>query len=269
MARLAKLISFILMPVFTIGGLIFALFRSQPLGPALLDANKILLMADSPPSLPGGLVHVLLAPTGPILWVLLCTVWLAVLVYTLRSQSLLRKLGLGSAGRIPDRRGIKIRRTRSAGLAFALPLALAAGTVWPWITPRAPALGFLLALAMFGGFMIIALTRGRGQRRFGPTTSIGVLAGWATISASAALAALLVDPLGLSQNHAALIALLACALTATHAQLRLGYPFAYSVTVIWGLTGITFATMHSNLPVASGAAIAIMAVVIALVRVAS
>lgn len=281
MDRLVKSLSFILMPLFILSGVGFSLWRHETPESAVISSDRgdnILRLVDSPPSLPGGLMHILLVPDDPVLWALLITVWISALVCTMRLCNLWRGFVRISGGSAPDGAGqsdfLMFRRPgprmESGWAAFGLPLALAAGAIWPWVTQKTPLLGFLLACAIFAGLMTSALTRPGGRnRRLESISAIGVLAGWTTLAVSVALAALLVDLAGLSQTHAALIALLFCAICATRVQLRMGCPLAYSVTIIWALTGIALATMNSNLQVAIAAAIAILAVVGALVRVAS
>lgn len=148
-------------------------------------------------------------------------------------------------------------------------IGLLAAAVWPWIFEARPAAGFLLASLTLTGILAGAMLRGWLGERYRPSSSLGILAGWAVLATCAAFASLLERSLGTSDTLAALVSLLILAVAAANIQLHLGSPFGFSVTVIWGLLGLIVATIGSDATVATAAALSITFVGVALVRVSS
>lgn len=221
------------------------------------------LFSDEPEFLAGGLTGLLHDPDSIVLMLLSIFVWLAVLGYVLRVTGTLQRL-------IDEPQSATPRDLSERTAPMEPPLLIAgliAGALWPWIGAERPVLGFLVAALMFVGMTGAALSRLGGGKGMAPSTSLGMLAGWATIEISAALATLLYQTLGIPQTAAALLALLVCAMAAVWTQLKIGAPFAYSLTVTWGLLGIAIATMADNITIASATAIAMTVVGLALVRV--
>lgn len=163
-------------------------------------------------------------------------------------------------------------RTHSGSAAplreiIALSVGLLAAAVWPWIFAGHPIRGFVLAAIMLAMILGAAMARCSFALPYRSSTSLGVLAGWATLVTCAAFASLLERHLGISSTLSALVALMICAIAAANIQLHLGSPFGFSVTVIWGLLGLVIATMGSDATIATAAALSITFVGFAVVRV--
>ncbi|GEM_PF-5506639 len=149
----------------------------------------------------------------------------------------------------------------------ALIAGLALATVWPWIFPLRPMLGFVLAALMLAMILAAAMIRPSSQKTQPVSMTLGILAGWATLVTCAVFATLLERNLGTSATLSGLVALLICAIAAANIQLHLGSPFSYSVTVMWGLLGMAMASISSDAAVATAAVLAITYVGVAVIRV--
>lgn len=227
------------------------------------------LLAEPVTIIPGGVGLLFVDPQGPVLILLLSCVWLAAFGYLLRVSGLLGRLldGEGSGhhwSHVLDRIAI--------GEAPALMCGLIAGAIWPWVPPDKAILRFLVAAVLFAGVIGAAGLRLRQLRRpqgrgLAASTSLGMMAGWATLVLCMSFCALLDARLGMSQTMSTLIALLICAILTVWFQLQIGSPFAYSLTVNWGLLGIAVAMMSGNVTIATATAIAMTVVGVALVRV--
>lgn len=238
--------------------------EAAPLSAIHIDSidNMTLMQAAPVGSLQGGLVRPLLIPEGPVEWSVLILVWIATLTYTMRRAGVLHK---PAEGRTFEALAAPPTNT---GEAIAMPIAFLAGALWPWVIRTNPLIGFLLTVVMLVAMLSAAMTR-LGARRTGPSTSLGILAGWATVVTCAAFAYVIEKNLGSPQLLAASVALAICAFTALKVQLHMGSACAYSGAVILGLLGLAMAAMGSNALIALATVLALTVVGLALVRVAS
>ncbi|RCW88119.1 hypothetical protein [Paracoccus lutimaris] len=157
-----------------------------------------------------------------------------------------------------------------AGAGSQAPLigALALGAVWPWLVPTAPILSFLLAGLTLVGLISAAMQEQQHQgHQIERSSALGFAAGWGLLVWLSMLAALLQTPLGLSQDAAAVIAILIGSIAAVRLQLRLGRRIGFSVALIWGLIGIAAGTVTTDATIATVTVLAIAIIAVALVRV--
>lgn len=211
-----------------------------------------------------GFAGMLLGPVGPVLGGLLVFVWLAALGYALRVTGLLHLLLEKSQ---PFALHLRFLDRIAKVELPALIVAFSAAALLPWIPAESTWLRFVLAMVFFAGATAAALCRVRARPKIAASTSLGLVAGWATIALCTTFSALLHQKFGMSPTVTALLALLICSITAVWVQLQIGAPFAYSLAVIWGLLGIAVATMAANMAIALATVIAITLVSLALVRV--
>ncbi|MDF3607773.1 hypothetical protein PE067_17475 [Paracoccus sp. DMF-8] len=227
------------------------------------------LLTERVTTIPGGVGMLFVDPQGPVLILLLTCVWLAAFGYLLRVSGLLNRLLDGRKNR---RRWSHVLDRIAIGESPALMTGLIAGAIWPWVPPDKAILRFVVAAFLFAGMMGAAGLRLRRLRQprgrdLSASTSLGMMAGWATLVLCMSFGALLDAELGMSQTMSTLIALLICAVLTVWFQLQIGAPFAYSLTVNWGLLGIAIAMMSGNVTIATATAIAMTVVGVALVRV--
>lgn len=246
---------------------------------------------------------------GPIFWSLQALVWFSAIIYLLRILGILKRAvpEIPAAPAMPeepldwfvadDPRERTLppgrERTLTAGLVppdfdptenaaqplaappapkieiLAVAIGLLTAAIWPWVFENRPVNGFLLAALMLSAMLVGAMMRGSLGGGYRPSTSLGVLAGWALLATCAAFASLLERSLGTSDTLATLVSLMILAVAAANIQLHLGSPFGFSVTVIWGMLGLIVATISTDASVATAAALSITFVGVALVRVSS
>lgn len=236
------------------------------------------------PALPGlDLYSPFLRPENPLLWMLLVAVWLALIVHAITVLRLQVQVehrlpvdigplpqGRAEAGPPSPQQLAEWHRLDNLPSEHApLALALLAGAIWPWIIDTHQAAGFIMAVAMLSLALAAAI---RGQRDGGAIRrkqTVGLFAGWATAVTYGAFATLLHNHLGVPVVASIATAMLLCASAGVITQLRLGSVFSYSVAIIWSLVGLALITMSADATIAMVAIVAITAMAIVLVRVAS
>lgn len=244
----------------------FAPVRLDDLGEAQIYRE---LFTEPVSTVPGGIGLLFVDPEGPILILLLTFVWLAAIGYLLRVSGLLARV-LEAPGK--GQKWSYVLDRLALAEAPALMIGLLAAAIWPWVPPEKALLRFIVAVVLSAGVMGAAWLRLRQIRQsktrgLSASTSLGMLAGWATLLLCMSFAALLDAKLGTSQTMSTLIALLICAVLTVWFQLQIGSAFAYSLTVNWGLLGVAVAMMSGNVTIATATALAMTVVGVALVRV--
>lgn len=148
-----------------------------------------------------------------------------------------------------------------AALIAAQVGALGFGAIWPWLILPAPALAAIGASAG-AAFAILAAFHGRGQLRPG----IGLLAGCATMSAAAMVAALAGSVFGLNLPATTVLGITIGTALGAAISVQPGSAVAYPLAIIGWLSALIITMLGASTSVTLAATVAITVMALALVR---
>lgn len=212
---------------------------------ALWIARPALLAQDGALSIP----TLYLDPGNPLMWALLIAVWLMIV--------------LDGAGQWIDPSDDEPIRQGRPRVWPVLTLALLSAGVWPLVLDRP------LVLTVVTGLSAVCATIGTRRAAGRHRPAIGFFAGWATAMASAAIAGLAAERLGLSVQAISALAILPAAAVGIFAQSWVGPSIGYSAALIWAFCALAITTMGTDPVVALAAILGISAMATVLVRAAS
>lgn len=192
-------------------------------------------------------------------------------------------LALAKAGLILWRWSRSGRVSDRTALPFGV--AMAAGTLWPFVLNSAPALAaaivglqILLALTALGqgddewrrrGLRLSQMTGDSVRLRLLRIAPVAVFAGWSIAVGGCLLSVLIQDQFGLGAVVATVLGLLAIAALAVGAQLAASRTPELSLAVIWALIGTAASQIGTDLPATLMAVAGVSLLAAGIVQVAS